>query len=191
MSSAKDIKHVVINLYCKMFGGSPDELEVWDGPHDDYTAWRKEDGLITVIPREAVDLLLSNDKSRRDEGRSRIIKAFHRFVQPVDTAREKDRYSYDNPDFVYVRFHIDKGPDRDRPRALNVIDSSKSGLAMLIIQKDIDLVETLNEGDYILGMSFFGVGARIKGDGKVKHITEITEGKYKGCYILGVEAKDF
>ena len=157
---------------------------------DNYTTWRKEDGLMTVIPREAVDLFLSNDKSRRDEGKSRIIEAFHKFVEPVDAAREKDRYSYDNPDFVYVRFHLDKGLEKGNIRVLNVIDSSESGLAMLVTRKDADLVETLAEGDIIRGMSFFGIGARIKGDGKVKHITKITEGRYKGCYILGVEARD-
>ena len=73
---------------------------------------------------------------------------------------------------------------------LNVIDSSKSGLAMLITQKDSDLLEILDEGDKIRDMSFFGIGARIKDDGTVKHMTKVKEGKFKGCYVLGVEAPD-
>jgi hypothetical protein len=45
-------------------------------------------------------------------------------------------------------------------------------------------------GDKICDMSFFGVGAKIKEDGIIKHITKIEEGKFKGYFILGIEAED-
>jgi len=190
MKSAKDIKHLLIELYSRNFGGGPDELEIWKGEQDEYVVWRKDDGMITTIPKSDVDLYLSDSKPSRDQGRSRIIAAFHSFRQPIDTARLNDRYSYESPDFVYVKFRIEKGPEEKRVRVLNVIDSSKSGLAMLVTRKDADLIELLDEGDKIREMSFLGIGARIKGDGTVKHLSKIVKGKFKGCYILGAEALD-
>jgi hypothetical protein len=104
--------------------------------------------------------------------------------------RGKDRFTYERPEFVHVKFSIEKGPEKDRARVMMVIDSSKSGLAMLITQKDSDLLEILKKGDKIRDMRFFGIGARIKEDGTVKHMTKIKEGKFKGAYSLGVEAPD-
>ena len=190
MKYAKEIEHLLINLYCKAFGGSPDELEVLDGPYDNYTLRRKEDGLITTIPRDSVDLYLSANKLSRAEGKSRIIDVFQNFKQPIETDRGRERYSYDRPDAVYVKFKVEKGPEKGRVRVLNVFDSTKGGLALLITRKDSDLLEILDEGDRILDLTFFGMGARIKGDGRVKHMTKLKEGKFKGCYVLGVEAPD-
>ena len=108
----------------------------------------------------------------------------------METKRGNERYSYPSPDFVYVRLRVGKGPEENRERILNVIDSSKSGLAFLVTRKDADLLEILSRGDRISDMRFFGIGAKIKGEGTVRHVTEIVEGKYKGSYLLGVEASD-
>ena len=108
----------------------------------------------------------------------------------MDEDRGKDRYAYDRPDSVYVRFKIDKGSEENRERVLNVIDSSKTGFALLITEKDSDLVEVLEKGDEIRDMAFFGAGVKIKEDGMVRHISKIKDGTYKGCYILGVYAPD-
>ena len=104
--------------------------------------------------------------------------------------RGKDRYAYETPDFVYVRFKIDKESEENRQHVLNVIDSSKTGLALLITEKDSDLLQMLEEGDTIRDMAFFGGRVKIKEDGIVRHITKVKDGKYKGCYILGVYAPD-
>ncbi len=50
--------------------------------------------------------------------------------------RGKDRYTYKGADSVYVRLKIEKEPEEDRERVLAVIDSSKTGLALLITDKD-------------------------------------------------------
>jgi hypothetical protein len=104
--------------------------------------------------------------------------------------RIKDRYTFESPDITYVKFRIDKGPEENRKRVLNIIDSSKSGFALLITEKDSDLLEILKEGDRLLDMSFFGIKAKIKENGTVKHMTKIKEGTFKGAYLLGVEAAD-
>jgi len=108
----------------------------------------------------------------------------------MEKSRGKDRFSFESPDIAYVKFRLEKGPNKDEVRTLNIIDSSKSGLALLITEKDADLLEILEEGDKLVDLSFFGIGAKIKEDGVVKRISKIKEGKFKGSYILGVEAPD-
>ena len=61
---------------------------------------------------------------------------------------------------------------------------------MLVAQKDFDLLEILNKGDKLQDVTFFATWAMIEVDGKVKHKTRIEEGKYKGCYLLGIESPD-
>jgi hypothetical protein len=104
--------------------------------------------------------------------------------------RGKDRYTYEKSDAVRVQFMIDKGPEEHRERVLNVIDSSKTGLALLITNEDLDLLHILEKGDAIRDMAFFGSGVRIKEDGIVRHITKVKDGEFKGYYALGVYAPD-
>jgi hypothetical protein len=111
-------------------------------------------------------------------------------VNTMSEERGKDRSSYEQPELVSVKCRIQKESDEDRVCVLNVFDSSKSGIALLIAPKDADLLEFIEEGDKICDMSFFGIGAQIKEDGIIKHITQVDEGKYKGYYILGIEAQD-
>ena len=111
-------------------------------------------------------------------------------VNSKSEEREKDRFFYEQPDLVSVKFRIVKGSEEDRVCVLNVIDSSRSGIALLIAPKDSDLFEFIEAGDKICDMAFFGIGAKIKEDGIVKHVTKIDEGEFKGYYTLGIEALD-
>lgn len=111
-------------------------------------------------------------------------------INPKSEEREKDRFSYEQPELVSVKFRIEKESEEDKVCVLNVFDSSQTGIALLIAPKDSDLVEFIEVGDKICDMSFFGIGAQIKQDGRVIHITPIDEGKFKGYHIVGIEAKD-
>ena len=104
--------------------------------------------------------------------------------------RGKDRYTYEGPESVYVRFTVDKDPEEGREHVMNLIDSSKTGLSLLITDKESDLLRILDKGDTIRKMTFFGARVRIKEDGIVRHITKVKDGRYKGCYMLGVYAPD-
>ena len=103
----------------------------------------------------------------------------------MDKDRGRDRYAYAGSDPVYARFTIDKDPVKGREHVLSVIDTSKTGLALLITDKESDLLQILDKGDTIRKMSFFGSRVRIKEDGIVRHITNVKDGEYKGCHILG------
>jgi hypothetical protein len=104
--------------------------------------------------------------------------------------RGKKRHTYEKSDSVRVRFKIDKGPEERRERVLNVIDSSKTGLALLVTDEDSDLLHILKKGDTIRDMTFFGASLKIKEDGMVRHITRLKDGEYKGWYALGLYAPD-
>ena len=84
MNSAKDVKHVLISLYNRTFGGGLDELEVWAGPENDYLLMRKSDGWTVTIPRIHVDDYLSDDKPTKEKGRASLIDAFQRFKEPAE-----------------------------------------------------------------------------------------------------------
>jgi hypothetical protein len=106
------------------------------------------------------------------------------------TEREKERFTFERPEFTLVEFRIDRAPNRYEVWKLNLLDSSREGLAILVTPDDFDLLNVINEGDILKDLSFFGVGAQIKSNGIVRHITAIREGRFKGCYSLGVEARD-
>ena len=84
MKSARDIKHILISLYCRTFGGDSDSLEVWDGPEFSFKIMRKEDGWITTIPRLHVNAYLSDEKKTREQGKSYLLDAFYNFRPPSD-----------------------------------------------------------------------------------------------------------
>jgi hypothetical protein len=111
-------------------------------------------------------------------------------VNPKSEEREKDRFIYEQPELVSVKCRIEKESKEDRVCVLNVFDSSQNGIALLVAPKDSDLLEFIEVGDKICDMSFFGIGAQIKQDGIVRHITPIDEGDYKGYHVVGVDAKD-
>ena len=108
----------------------------------------------------------------------------------MEIDREKERFTFERPEFALVEFRIDRGPNRYEVWKLNLMDSSKEGLAILVTPDDFDLLNSINEGDEVKNLSFFGIGAQFKANGVVRHITAIKNGKFKGCYILGVEAYD-
>ena len=108
----------------------------------------------------------------------------------IKEKRSEKRYNYQIPEFVYAEFRVGKGPEKDKVYDLKVMNLSKYGLTMVITPRDFDLLQILNEGDTLQNMSFFTKSDVIKLDGTVRHITEIKEGKYKGCYYLGIESLD-
>jgi hypothetical protein len=108
----------------------------------------------------------------------------------IKEKRSEERLNYKIPEFVYAEFKAGKGREKEKVYDLKVMNSSRYGLTMVITQKDFDLLKILNEGDTLPKISFFTKSDVIKLDGIVRHITEIKEGKYEGCYYLGIESPD-
>lgn len=106
----------------------------------------------------------------------------------IQEKRREERIVYERPEFVSVTFELEKAGKKDRTYSLHVIDRSKRGFGLLVTQKDFELLGVLRPGDKLRNMTLFSESIMIKMDGIVRHKTKIEEGKYKGCYIIGIES---
>ena len=104
--------------------------------------------------------------------------------------RKDERCTYERPEFISVDFKLAPASQKEKVYSLNVVDGSRCGLGILVTQKDFDLLRKLKPGQKIENMRFFAPWAMIKVDVIVRHISKITEGKYKGCFLLGIESQD-
>jgi hypothetical protein len=118
-----------------------------------------------------------------------FIVSFPESIQ-IAEKRVEERFTYETPEFVSVEFRLGNNGNEDKLYELNVFDYSKYGLGLLITQKNVNLLKLMHKGDRIEDITFFASWTMIKVSGTVRHVTKIDEGKYKGCYILGIESPD-
>ncbi len=104
--------------------------------------------------------------------------------------RREERFKYNLPEFVYVEFKLGKTPKKEKVYDLKVMDYSRNGLGMVVTQKDSELLQMVDEGDELQDITFCASWTMIKVDGTVRHKSKIEDGKYKDCYILGIESPD-
>ncbi len=71
-----------------------------------------------------------------------------------------------------------------------VYDSSKRGIGLFINEKNKDFLNIIEVEDKIEKIVFYAENALLKTTGVIRHKTEIKEGKYKGCFIVGIETFD-
>ena len=120
---------------------------------------------------------------------SGLTLSFPKTVEIQERRRDK-RFTYDIPKMVSVEFKIEKGPGKNKSYELTVYDCSQHGLGILVTEKDFELLNYLEKGDEIKEITFYATAAIIKVQGVVRHKSKIREGKYSGCYILGIESPD-
>lgn len=118
-----------------------------------------------------------------------LILSFPKSVEIKERRKEK-RFTYDIPEMVSVEFKVAKGGRPLKSYELNVYDCSKHGLGLLVTEKDFELLNLLEKGDELKEITFYATNAIIKVQGTVRHKTKIGDGKYEGCYILGIESPD-
>ena len=90
---------------------------------------------------------------------------------------------------VSVEFRLPTGRGKGRKYTLNVFDRSKRGFGLLVRKEDFALLKILNQGDKLQNMTFYSESLMLKMDAVVRHKTRIEEGKYKGCYSVGIELR--
>jgi len=116
-----------------------------------------------------------------------IMITLPRSLELTKDKRREKRYVYEMPDFVSVEFSI---MGKDKVYDLSVMDCSMHGLGILITKKDFDLVRLLKPGDRIRDLVFYSKNAMIKVDGVVRHLSKMSNGKYKDSYMLGIESPE-
>jgi hypothetical protein len=118
-----------------------------------------------------------------------FIVSFPESIQYEDR-RKEERITHKMPELFSVKFRLGKGAHRDKVYDLNVLNRSRHGLGLLITEKDFDLLRTVNVGDHLYNMMFLARSALIRVNGIVRHKTKIWAGKYRGCYVMGIESPD-
>ena len=118
-----------------------------------------------------------------------FIVSFPQTIQFKERRKEK-RITHKTPELFSVKFSVGKGAGKDKVYDLNVVNRSKHGLGLLVTEKDFDLLRAVNVGDQLCDMMFLARSALIRVNGIVRHKTEIFDGKFKGCYIMGIESLD-
>jgi hypothetical protein len=108
----------------------------------------------------------------------------------IEEKREEERFTYETPEVIFAGFKLAGRSKRDRFYQLNVLNCSKHGLALLVTQKDLDLLSTVHRGDRLAGITFLASWTMITVSGTVRHVTKIEQGKHRGYYSLGIDSRD-
>lgn len=101
-----------------------------------------------------------------------------------------DSFTHKRSEFISVEFKLKNMLKEDKVYHLQVFNSSRHGLGVLVTKKDFDLLQILKSGDKFQNMLFFTKWAMVKVDGIVRHIAKIKDGDYKDSYFLGIETRD-
>ena len=157
----------------------------------------KGDALIQSFPDVVMEFLVNENLcqcSSRNTGVSNIpphfgfIMSFPEKLEIQEKRKEK-RTPYEEPKIVSVEFRLPTGRGKGRKYTLNVFDRSKRGFGLLVRKEDFALLKILNQGDKLQNMTFYSESLMLKMDAVVRHKTRIEEGKYQGCYIVGIELR--
>ena len=104
--------------------------------------------------------------------------------------RRWERFQYKLPESVYVEFQVGETPKKGKVYDLKVMDYSRNGLGIVVTQKDSELLQVIDDGNKLKDITFCAPWTMTKINGTVRHKSKIEEGKYKDCYILGIESPD-
>jgi len=113
-----------------------------------------------------------------------LIADFPSSIQ-IEDRREEKRIKNDLTKFLSVEFTVEGD---DKLYQLKVINIGSSGIGFIVEKEDFDLFEKINVGDSIRDLRFFLPRATLTVDAEVKHMTRITQGKFKGSYLVGIES---
>jgi len=116
-----------------------------------------------------------------------IMVTLPRSLEATKERRRERRYNYEMPDFVSVEFSI---MGKDKVYELGVMDCSMHGLGILITRRDFDLLRLVKPGDRIRDIVLYSENAMIKVDGVVRHLTQMSGGKHKDSYVMGIESPE-
>ena len=113
-----------------------------------------------------------------------LLVDFPSSIQIEDRRKEK-RVKNGLMKFLSVEFEVEGD---DKLYQLRVINIGSSGIGFIVEEDNFDLFKKINVGDPIRDLRFFLPEATLTVDAKVKHMTRITRGKFKGSYLVGIES---
>jgi hypothetical protein len=108
----------------------------------------------------------------------------------IEERRREERVTHETPEFFSATFGLGKNPKSDKLYELNILNRSNCGLGLIVSHKDLDLLRILKKGDRLNNITLLASWAMTVVNSTVSHITEIEQGKHKGCYVLGIDSGD-
>ncbi len=115
-----------------------------------------------------------------------LTMTFPAFVE-LEEKRAEQRFAFQSEEFISAVFKIPVEGDDNQIYELDIINWSGHGLALLVTEKDFDLIERLRPIHKIPEITLFAASAMMTVDGTLRHINKIEGGKYRGDYLLGLE----
>jgi hypothetical protein len=103
----------------------------------------------------------------------------------LEEMRREHRITDGMTKILSVEFSLE---DEGKKYQLNVVNLGSAGLGLIVEKKDFDVFEKMNVGDRIKDIAVFLPVATMATDATVKHMTLIKEGKFRGCYLVGIES---
>lgn len=94
------------------------------------------------------------------------------------------------PKFISAEITLKRGHGANATYNIPVYDSCRHGIGLFINEKNKDFLNIVEVGDKIDQIVFYAENALLKTTGIIRHKTEIKEGRYKGCFIVGIETSD-
>ena len=108
----------------------------------------------------------------------------------IKEKRSEERFTYETPEFVSAEFKLRNGAKEEKLYNLNVLDCSSHGLGLIVTEDNFDLLQKLRKGDRLKDITFYATWTMIQVNGTVRHKTKIEKGKYRDCYLLGIESPE-
>lgn len=101
-----------------------------------------------------------------------------------------ERGTSEAPLFLDARLIVRTGDGPEKSYDLKVFDVSERGVGLLVGEEMQDLLQAIDAGYRIEEFELMAAWMTIKVSGTVKHKSKITEGKYTGHYLVGIQLDD-
>lgn len=112
-----------------------------------------------------------------------LIVAFPSTIQ-ITEKRKEERIENSLSEFLSVELAVEGDAKVYRLKVINV---GSYGFGLIVDEEHSELLEKLKVGDRIRDLRFFLPEAILTIDGEVKHKTQISYGRFKGNYLLGID----
>jgi hypothetical protein len=113
-----------------------------------------------------------------------LIIEFPKAAQ-LEEKRREQRITNGMTEILSVEFTLEGD---DKQYQLGVVNIGSSGIGFIVGKRNFDLFEKVKVGDRIRDITCFLPMATTTVDATVKHMTLMKEGRYRGCYLVGIES---
>jgi hypothetical protein len=113
-----------------------------------------------------------------------LIVSFPSQIQ-IEEKRREGRIENGLTKILSVEFNLEGD---NKLYQLKVVNLGSHGIGLVVDEENLDLLKKVNVRDKLKGLKFFLPAATLTIDCNIKHKTQVTHGKLKGSYVLGIKS---